>query len=325
MTPTPPNISIIIPTLNERQHLPACFESIRQNDISFDSLEILIVDGGSTDGTCDFVRDLETRYPNVHLLHNPGRIQSIAFNIGCRQAQGEIIIRLDAHALYCPAYIRLCYEYLTVHPEWGAVGGIWVVQPYDDTPAAKAIAALNRSSFGIGGAPYRVDPKPQLVDSVPYGAFRREVIQEVGPMREDLARGEDNEYFCRLRKAGYLVYMDPQMQITYYSRPTTRAHAAQMYANGLSIGQLFYVAPDSISLRHLVPMFFVIGLILCLPLPLLLYLPLALLAAYAAAGRDMRLFCTLPWLFLLTHVVYGWGTIVGLFMYRKQYKSTICK
>jgi len=152
------------------------------------------------------------------------------------------------------------------------------------------------------------------------------MIDEVGGMNENLARGEDNEYNCRIRKAGYKIYLDPEIVCTYYARPTFLSSIKQMYTNGRSIGQLFYVDYNAISLRHLVPLAFVTvligGVLLSIVCKIFAYIllfvfSLYLLLAFAETVRicrknGWRYFFALPLLFLGVHISYGWGTIVGL-------------
>ncbi len=318
---------IIIPTLNEEKFIASCLDSVIAQTYPLERMEILVVDGGSCDRTHDIVKGYGERYPDIRLLDNPGRIQSIAFNIGLRESSEPYVIRLDAHASYSSTYIELCVKHLSEHPEYGNVGGICRIEPQNSSLQAGANAVLNKVSFGIGGAAFRVGSKAGFVDSVPFGAFQRKVLEEVGGMREDLARGEDNEINSRIRKAGYKVYIDPEIVSTYYARGTVRESMKQMYANGESIGKLFHVDRSAIGLRHVVPMCFLLSLAGSLLLGLFwhpfLYLFAGISGLYAAADLSAsisacmkfgsRYIVILPLLFFLVHCSYGWGTLVGLF------------
>lgn len=153
-------------------------------------------------------------------------------------------------------------------------------------------------------------------------------------MREDLPRGEDNEYNSRIRKAGYKVYFDPQIISSYYARPTLKASCRQMYANGESIGHLFYVDRESIGLRHLVPLLFVLGIMFgfllswvnvffayALVAGLGLYFACDLVASFLAAKEHgWKYLFPLFLMFLCVHISYGWGTVIGMFTGRKLKK-----
>lgn len=321
-----PHIAVIIPTLNEERFIEACLSSLYQQSYPTDLMDIMVVDGGSIDQTVTIVNQWATTHSNLRLLTNPKKIQSVAFNVGCNASTAPYIIRLDAHALYHSDYIMLCIEHLVANPTFGNVGGIWTIKPKDDSLIASANAILNKSRFGIGGAAFRVGSTAMEVDSVPFGAFPRKVIDEIGGMREDLVRGEDNEYNSRIRKAGYKVFLDPAIQSTYFSRPTIKESVKQMYANGLSIGILCHLDRQSVGLRHLVPFAFVTSLILCallgLVVPYIGYLGLLILGLYAICAlaasavlskkHGWRYMCILPILFFCVHIAYGWGTLIGL-------------
>lgn len=324
-------VAVIIPTLNEEKFIARCLDSIISQSFPFTNMDIMIIDGGSKDKTREIVEQYIEKYDNIRLLANPGRIQSIAFNIGVRESAAPYIIRLDAHALYKPFYIEGCIEGLQNDSKRGNVGGQWDIQPQNNSLWAETNAILNYSKFGIGGASYRVGAKAGSVETVPFGAFPRTMIEEIGGMREDLPRGEDNEFNSRIRRSGYDIYFDPRIECVYYARPTLMASCRQMYANGESIGHLCYVDRDSIGLRHLIPLLFVAGIILgviaafiwypffyasCAGLGL--YFVCALTAATAAA-KDNGLKYLLPLLvmFFSVHASYGWGTIIGLFTGRK--------
>lgn len=328
------NIAIIIPTLNEERFIDRCLNSVRKQTYPFAEMDIMVVDGGSIDHTKEIVQQWSCKYPNVRLLTNPGKIQSIAFNIGVAATKADIVIRLDAHALYEPEYIRLSVKHLQENPQYGAVGGICHILPSDNSAMATVIAIINHSRFGVGGAAFRVQAKASVVESVPFGAFRREMIEEVGGMREDLVRGEDNEYFSRIRKTGRLVYLDPAICSSYFARPTLGAHLRQMYNNGLSIGQLYYIDRQGIELRHMIPLLFVLGLVggaLLSPLWWAIavlytigvgsYIVLAIMAAIIDGHKytlehQIMLIPT----YLLTHVAYGLGTLCGLVRYYQTCK-----
>ena len=318
--------AIVIPTLNEELHIAECIDSLIGQTFPFEKMDVMVVDGGSTDDTRKIVGEYQERFRNIRLLDNPGRIQSIAFNIGVKNSAAPYIIRMDAHAFYKPYYVEGCLKGLKENSKRGNVGGQWDIQPQNDSLWATTNAILNYSKFGIGGATYRVGAEAGNVDTVPFGAFSRKIIEKIGGMREDLPRGEDNEYNSRIKKAGYEIYFDPKIECIYYARPTLKASCKQMFANGESIGHLFYVDRESIGLRHLVPFLFVLGIglgiivsvmyhpfVYVLLAGLLLYFACDLIASIVASRKHGWKYC-LPLfvLFFQVHVSYGAGTIKGL-------------
>lgn len=332
-------VAVVIPTLNEEKFIARCLDSVISQSYPFADMDVMVVDGGSKDRTKDIVEGYKQKYSNIRFINNPGRIQSIAFNIGVKNSDAPYIVRLDAHATYNKVYIERCInnfsadaELLGCSPELvGNVGGVCSIRPQHSGLVAESSAILNQSKFGIGGAAFRVGAPAGFVDTVPFGCFPRKVINQIGGMREDLPRGEDNEFNSRIRKAGYKIYLDPEIVCTYFSRDTLKANIKQMYANGESIGHLFYVDRESIGLRHLVPLMFVGGIasgvilsFIWLPFffallaGLCLYFICDLLASVMAAKEHgWKYLLPLFIMFFCVHVSYGWGTIVGLFTGRK--------
>lgn len=325
------NVAVVIPTLNEEKFIAKCIDCLITQTFPFENIDLMVVDGGSVDKTYEIVKSYQKQYQNIRYIHNPKKIQSVAFNIGVAESSAPVVIRLDAHAIYNTDYIEKCIEGLKTDNTRGNVGGRCIILPFNDTLWANANAILNYSRFGIGGSAFRVGMKPEYVDSVPFGAFPRSVIEKVGGMREDLPRAEDNEYNSRIRKAGYKVYFDPEIVSSYYARPTLCTSCKQMYANGESIGHLFYVDRKSIGLRHLIPLLFVVGVIGGIILSFVcwqfLYALAIGLGAYflcdlvasllAAKEHGWKYFLPLFIMFFCVHVSYGWGTIVGMFTGRK--------
>lgn len=327
-------VAVVIPTLNEEKFIAQCLDCVIKQSFPFAEMDLMVIDGGSKDKTKEIVTEYSKKYENIRFIHNTGKIQSIAFNIGAKNSDAPYIVRLDAHALYNKDYIEKCIEGLEDDETRGNVGGRCIILPYNETLWAQTNAILNYSRFGIGGSSFRVGITPGYVDSVPFGAFPRSVFDKVGGMREDLPRAEDNEYNSRIRKAGYKVYFNPEIVSSYYARPTLYTSCKQMFANGESIGHLFYVDRDSIGLRHLVPLLFVAGIIVSTMLSFVwwpfIYALIVGLGLYficditasviAAKEHGWNYFLPLFTMFFCVHMSYGWGTIVGLFTGRKLKK-----
>lgn len=318
-------VAIVIPTLNEERFISRCLNSIIKQTYEFEKMDVMIIDGGSNDKTKDIVAEYQKSHQNIRFIENKKKIQSVAFNIGLKKSTAPYIIRLDAHAEYDSKYISLCIENLKQDEKRGNVGGRWNILPFNQSIWAQTNAILNHSRFGIGGAAFRVSNEAHNTDSVPFGAFPRKVIDQIGGMREDLPRGEDNEYNSRIRKAGYKIFFDPNIISSYFARPTLGASCKQMYANGNSIGYLYYIDREAIGIRHLIPLLFVVSGLFSIIISVLwspfcyvfcgglaLYLIADAIASIMGAKDNVK--CTLPLfiLFFCVHVSYGIGTIAGL-------------
>lgn len=318
-------VAIIIPTLNEERFISRCLNSIIKQTYEFEKMDVMIIDGGSNDKTKDIVAEYQKSHQNIRFIENKKKIQSVAFNIGLKKSTAPYIIRLDAHAEYDSKYISLCIENLKQDEKRGNVGGRCNILPFNQSLWAQTNAILNHSRFGIGGAAFRVSNEAHNTDSVPFGAFPRKIIEKIGGMREDLPRGEDNEYNSRIRKAGYKIFFDPNIISSYFARPTLGASCKQMYANGNSIGYLYYIDREAIGIRHLVPLLFVVSGLFSIIISVLwspfcyvfcgglaLYIIADAIASIMGAKDNVK--CTLPLfiLFFCVHVSYGMGTIAGL-------------
>lgn len=318
-------VAIVIPTLNEERFISRCLNSIIKQTYEFEKMDVMIIDGGSNDKTKDIVAEYQKSHQNIRFIENKKKIQSVAFNIGFKKSTAPYIIRLDAHAEYDSKYISLCIENLKQDEKRGNVGGRWNILPFNQSIWAQTNAILNHSRFGIGGAAFRVSNEAHNTDSVPFGAFPRKIIEKIGGMREDLPRGEDNEYNSRIRKAGYKIFFDPNIISSYFARPTLGASCKQMYANGNSIGYLYYIDREAIGIRHLVPLLFVVSGLFSIIISVLwspfcyvfcgglaLYIIADAIASIMGAKDNVK--CTLPLfiLFFCVHVSYGMGTIAGL-------------
>lgn len=318
-------VAIAIPTLNEERFISRCLDSIIKQTFKFEKMDVMIIDGGSNDKTKDIVAEYQKSHQNIRFIENKKKIQSVAFNIGFKKSTAPYIIRLDAHAEYDSKYISLCIENLKQDEKRGNVGGRCNILPFNQSLWAQTNAILNHSRFGIGGAAFRVSNEAHNTDSVPFGAFPRKIIEKIGGMREDLPRGEDNEYNSRIRKAGYKIFFDPNIISSYFARPTLGASCKQMYANGNSIGYLYYVDREAIGIRHLVPLLFVVSGLFSIIISVLwspfcyvfcgglaLYIIADAIASIMGAKDNVK--CTLPLfiLFFCVHVSYGMGTIAGL-------------
>lgn len=320
-------VAIVIPALNEEKFIDKCLNTVKAQTYPFEDMDVMVLDGESTDKTKSIVNKWHEQFENVRLIDNPGRIQSIAFNIGVANSDAPYIIRLDAHVEYDCRYVELCLRHLSEIENVGNVGGVCHMRPQRSGLIPEASAILNCSKFGIGGATFRVGGDAGFVDTVPFGAFPRKVIELIGGMREDLARGEDNEFNSRIKKAGYKIYFDPKIESTYYARDTVQGCVKQMFANGVSIGRLLHVDRESVGLRHLVPLAFVLALMICvvgsifwapfrwlLIVAMGLYFMADIVATFMACKKNGAKFAlVLPWLFFFVHIAYGWGTLMGIF------------
>jgi glycosyltransferase involved in cell wall biosynthesis len=312
---------------NEEEYIVNCLDSIFANDFPREKYEVLVADGDSTDRSRELILQKAAIFDNIKLLRNKQKIVPIGLNEAIRQARGRYIIRLDAHCEYPPTYIRECVNELE---RTGAanVGGRCVTQPGAHTPIARAIALLTQIRAGVGNSAYRIGAGDRYVDTVPFGAFRREIFDKIGLYREDLVRNQDYELNARIRKHGGRIFLSSKIHFIYYNSPTAARFMRQGVLNGFWNALCWRQYPVAFCWRHAVPAAFVGTLLGSLLLgtffsPIMslffaisgLYVAIALTAAFQIGmnSHDWRAALLAPGLMFTYHFVYGLGTLVGLF------------
>ena len=222
-------VSIVLPTLNERAFIRDCLDSLLAQDHG-DIIEILVVDGGSADGTREIV---EVVGGLVRLVDNPRVTAAAAMNIGLGEAKGDLVCRADAHSLYDPSYIRRCVEVLE---ETGAdnVGG--PMRAVGTTSFGRAVAAVTSSPFGVGPGKFHYSRRREEVDTVYLGCWRRETLEALGGWDESRLQwaAEDQELNLRLRQRGGRIVLDPTIRSSYFPRETPRGLRRQYFNYGVA-------------------------------------------------------------------------------------------
>lgn len=322
--PKRPLVSIVVPMLNEESYIGGCLDSIVGGAFPMDQCEVLVVDGGSVDTSREIVRAKMEQYLSIRLLENPRSVAAAAMNIGIQKARGNYILRMDAHSEYPRDYVQSCVQELE-HTGADNVGGTWKVIPVTPGPLAKALALTVQHWFGVGRAEYRIGGSG-YVDTVPFGAFRRELFDRVGLFREDLAGHEDYEMNARIRLAGGKIYLSGRIHSTYYHVSTLGGYLCKAWKYGYWCARSFLLHRYSFASRHFAPLLFVIALFCGATLALFWrpaemgmiviaasYAVLALVSSVQLGMREgWRFVPILPVLFFLRHTAYGIGTLAGI-------------
>lgn len=246
--------SIVVPCYNEREHIEGVVRGVLGPLRSPAVLEMLVVDGGSNDGTVEVLRRLAGEFSDLRVLTNPDRDIPKAMNIGVRAAHGDIIVRMDAHARYPPDYIERLLGRLSSSPGAGNVGGAWDVLPANDSLEAHVVARVSASRFGVGSALYRVGHRDVTdTDTVPFGCFPRSVFDSVGLYDEQLVRNEDDELNARIHAAGFRIVLDPSIRIGYFCRPTVAKLGRMFFQYGYFKPLVVLKTRSLTSVRQLAP------------------------------------------------------------------------
>ena len=248
-----PTVTIAIPVLNEASHIGRCLDAVAAQTYR-DVIEVLVVDGGSTDCTRELVR---ARGGTVRLLANPRRIQAAALNVALGEARGDILVRVDGHCAIAPDYIERCVAALQGSGA-AMVGG--AMRPQADGWLQEGIAAAMMSPLGAGPARFHVGGAATWVDTVYLGAYWTPLAREVGGYREDVGVNEDAEFAIRMRSGGGIRF-DPSIRSTYTPRSTIKAVASQFYRYGRSRAATVRRHPSSLAPRQMAAPLLLVGLL----------------------------------------------------------------
>src|SRR5271165_1504880 len=282
---------VVVPTLNEEKTIRRCVESLL--DQTDTGLTIVVTDGGSRDATRAIVRGMMKHESRLHLVDNPGVIQSIGVNMAARHAMAQRVkwlIRADAHMVYSPNFVE---SLILAAKQTGASAVVVSMRAVGESCFQKAAAAAQNSRLGNGGAAHRRAYSSQFVDHGHHALFDLERFCLIGGYDEAFSHNEDFEFDIRMRKAGGTIWLTASATIDYVPRPSPRALAVQYFRHGK--GRARTIAKHAVrpKLRQVLPI--VALLCNCLGIAMSPWIPaLALLAAA---------YCT---------VCLSWGAILGL-------------
>lgn len=326
-------VSLVMPIRNEEAYIHQSLDSVILQDYPADRMEVLVIDGMSTDRTREIIKEYQQKYPNIRLIDNPGLIVPKGLNLAIHQAKGDIIVRVDGHCIIQKDYVRLCVQYLSQEGIYG-VGG--PMETIGETPLSDVIALAMSSTFGVGGSAFRtVKNRTMFVDTVAFPAYRKEILLKAGLFDEELVRNQDDEYNFRLREMGGKILLSSNIRSRYFSRSSFSSLFKQYYQYGFWKVRVMQKHPQQMSLRQFIPPVFVttlIGLsVLSLFSSFFRYLLLAEVGMYGIANLGAavttargRPFKTIPQLmvaFSILHVSYGLGFLNGLIKFANRWKT----
>lgn len=321
-------ISLIVPVYNEETHMERCVQSIVAQDYPKDDMEVIFVDGMSTDRTRPILSALIAEYPFLRMIDEPRRTISVAMNTGIRAAQGDIIIRLNARTIIPSNYVSELVKHLnSLHAD--NVGGVCQTLPANDTPLCKSIAAVLSSRFGMGNSYFRIGvDEIRQVDTVPLGCFRRSLFDKIGFYDEQLIRNQNDEFNGRIIKHDGRIYLLPHIAIGYYAQENTKQLWSLFYQYGLFKPLVNKKLGTPTNLRQFCPALFVLGLALgallatwirwiavVFTLIVTLYIVIAFTISTERARREhcRPMLYQMPWLFFVVHCGYGVGYLHGIY------------
>ena len=256
ITSSKPLVSVVVPMLNEERYILACLDRFAAQTYGPDHLDVMVVDGGSTDDSRRLVEEYRVEHPWVRIVENPRSKASAAFNRGVEEAKGEVLILFSAHGEPDPTYIE---ESVAALRRTGAagIGGRYLHEGLDPTSSAIGLAMV--SPYGMA-SPHRFRHEAGEVDTISHPAYDIGALRSIDPFDERLERNSDYELNFRMREAGFRLEFAPEVVSVYRPRPSLAALARQFWWYGRWKERVVRRHPGSLQARHLVPPLFVAGL-----------------------------------------------------------------
>ena len=254
-------VSVIIPCYNEQRTIKPLLDGLLGQSFPAANMEVVIADGGSNDGTQAAIAEWQAEHPELQVVLIEDHTHSLpaALNSAIKASHGEIIVRLDAHSKPQNEYVARSVAALQAGLGQN-VGGVWDIQPGSDNWICRSHAGAAGHPIGVGDARYRFTDQAGTVDTVPFGAFKRELIDKIGLYDETLLANEDYEFNARVRESGGQVWLDPQIRSAYFARRNLRALARQYWRYGYWKRQMLRRYPQTLRWRQALPPLFVLGL-----------------------------------------------------------------
>jgi glycosyltransferase involved in cell wall biosynthesis len=247
-----PRVSVIIPCYNEEDTIQDLLTALLEQDFPVSEMEVIIADGMSEDETRARIRAFQKKNPQLRVVvvDNPQRTIPAGLNRALDQARGAYIVRMDAHTSPAQEYISRSITALE-KGKGDNVGGVISLKPGRDDWVGRSIAAAVVHPLGVGDARYRIGSDPRAVDTVPFGAYRRSLVEEIGGYDEGLHANEDYEFNVRIRQSGRIVWLDPRIQSTYVARDSFAALAKQYWRYGFWKLRMLVRYPETFRWRQL--------------------------------------------------------------------------
>ena len=326
-------VSIVVPIYNEEKNIKNLVNSILNQDYTHDLIELVFIDGNSTDNSVSLLKKYMKKSDiKYSILCNPRRVAPVSVNIGIKNSSNDIIVRMDAHTEYPSNYVSKCIYYLN---KTGADNVGCLAIATSKSKMGAAISDVISSRFGVGNSKFRINGASGYVDTVPFGTFRKKLIDKIGYFNEELIRSEDNEFNYRIIKNGGKVYLFNDVCSYYYSRDSIFQFMKMGFGNGKYAIYTGYYIPGSMKIRHFIPFLFALSLIIgvlvsffrfiilkyLFLIELLLYFILDLIFSLKNIKKGILHSFLMFIIYPLFHISYGIGSFFGI---GKIIKKRIC-
>ncbi len=323
-------ISVIVPILNEEEFIAQTLDGLLEQDYPEEAFEILVVDGESTDGTCEIVKRYVAKHANVKLLSNPKKWSSAARNVGINASSGDVVIVVDGHCQFFDNQYLRNVEAAFRRPNIDCLGRPQPLDVSDGNLLQEGIALARASRLGHHPDSFIYASQEQVVPAHSVGvAYRKSVFDKVGGFDESFDACEDVELNHRVDKAGLSCLLVPNIRLRYYPRASLRGLFRQMARYGRGRVRLLRKHADTFSITSLMPAMFLAFLIfggIAMSLVPMLRIPyfavagiylvvvLAFSVMLSVKAKKIQLLWTMPCVFGAIHFGAAWGSLKELLL-----------
>ncbi|WP_270641862.1 glycosyltransferase family 2 protein [Paraclostridium sordellii] len=318
------NVSVIIPVYNEEKYIEETIMSIENQTYDKSKIEVIVVDGMSSDKTVDILNNLKDQLNiSMKIEINKKRIAPTAMNIGIKVATGDVIIRIDGHSYMDKNFIKEAISFISDRKVDCVGGPIYTI---NNSFIGEAISKAMSCPFGVGNAKFRYSSEETYVDTLAFGAYKKDVFEEVGLFDEELVRNQDDEFNLRLVRSGGKILLTPNIKSYYYSRSSIKKLWKQYFQYGYWKVRVIQKHKIPSSIRQLVPATFVTTIVTLSVLSIFSKIALVMLSGIlflyitfsivfsimACKFKEKKFIGILPMIFLILHISYGIGFLKGI-------------
>ncbi|MBM7841170.1 glycosyltransferase involved in cell wall biosynthesis [Alkalihalobacillus xiaoxiensis] len=321
-------LSILLVVRNEERYIANLLDNVLNQDKGSYEMELIVVDGESTDQTKKIVKDYAQKYPQIKLINNPQKTLPVGWNLGIDHAEGNYVLRIDGHTSIPTDFLANYAEVIAKQPKADVVGGI--IQSRGTGKQGKLNEYVYSHRLGVGNSMFRTLEGrvwEGYVDTVPYGAYKSSVFKEVGGFEERLKRNEDIEFHKRMRDKNKTFFLSTTITSTYFVRTTLKG----LIQKSLDDGKWNIIAnrttPGALGTRHKIPivaflvgLLFVVGSLFSSTIAVIFAAVVAIYAALTlVASRRFAKLNGYQWLvpcamtFFVLHFFRGFGSFSAFF------------
>ncbi len=324
-------VSVIIPCRNEAEYIEKTIHSLYNQKNVPGEIEILVVDGMSTDGTQELLNKMSSEDGRLKLIQNPKKITPIAMNLGIKNAHGEYIAIMGAHSEYDENYLSECIKLFEKDSAIMCTGG--PIFSEGRTNFGKAAALAMSHPIGVGNAKHRFPNYEGFAEGAGFPVFKKEVFEKIGLYDESLIRNQDDELNFRLTKAGYKVYLSPKVKSKYYVRDHPKKLFAQYFNYGFWRVATLKKHGTAVSFRQLIPTLFYLTIIITIiiaplltinalitifTIPVIYLVIIAIFTAKIIKEKGIKIGFRFPLAIMILHFSYAFGFLKGISLFFRK-------